>query len=112
MALARKPQQDILVRTVIIMGLKGDSMGRNVIVNFKIMPESPETNLEEIEKKIREMNFGNITDVKVEPIAFGLKAIRMLMILPDEGNIADETQEKIKNIEGIHEVEIDGVTLI
>ena len=87
-------------------------MGRNVIVNFKIMPESPEIDLDSVEKEVRDLNLGNVTDVKIEPIAFGLKALRMLIILPDEGNIAEETRDKIKSIEGVHEVEIDGVTLI
>ena len=87
-------------------------MGRNVIVNFKIMPENPEIDLGGVEKEIRGLNLGNVTDVKIEPIAFGLKALRMLIILPDEGNIAEETKDKIKSVKGVHEVEIDGVTLI
>ncbi len=87
-------------------------MGRNVIINFKIMPENPEVDLNKIEENIRNSNLGNITDVKIEPIAFGLKALRILMIVPDEGNVAEEIREKIKEIEGVHEVDIDGVTLI
>jgi elongation factor 1-beta len=80
----------------------------NVAVELKIMPESIETDIikikEEISKKMK------IQDSKIEPIAFGLKALKILVIVPDKGN--EDLESKIKNIKGVSEVETESVTLV
>ncbi|MEM5872421.1 MAG: elongation factor 1-beta [Candidatus Aenigmatarchaeota archaeon] len=80
----------------------------NVAITLKILPESPEIDLErlkqDISKKIK------VQDVKVEPIAFGLKALKILVIAPDEGS--DKIESEIKSIKGVSEVEVESVTLI
>jgi len=80
----------------------------DVAVTLKIMPESPDIDLEkikgEISKKIE------IKDSKVESIAFGLKALKVLVVIPDKG--VDELKEDLKNIDGISEVDVESVTLI
>ena len=80
----------------------------NVAVALKIMPESPETDLEkiksEISKKIR------IQDSKIEPIAFGLKAQKILVIVPDKET--GEIESKIREVNGVSEVETESVTLV
>jgi elongation factor 1-beta len=80
----------------------------NVAVTLKIMPESPDIDLEktkdEISKKIE------IKDSRIESIAFGLKALKILVVIPDKG--VDELKEDLKNIDGVSEVEIESSTLI
>ena len=80
----------------------------NVAVALKIMPESPETDLEkiksEISKKIK------LQDSKIEPIAFGLKALRILVIVPDKET--GDLENKLKSIKGVSEVETESVTLV
>ncbi len=49
-----------------------------VLVKIKIMPETPNVNLKEIEKKAKEMTEqeeGKNPRTEIEPIAFGLNAI-------------------------------------
>ena len=79
-----------------------------VAVEFKIMPESPETDLEkiklEISKKIK------IQDSKIEPIAFGLKSLRILVIVPDKET--GDIEGKIREIKGVSDVEAGSATLL
>jgi len=69
----------------------------------KIMPSSPDANLQEIENKAKEsmekLNAKNISFEEKE-IAFGLKAIMMKMAWPEEQNteIIETTLSKIENV--------------
>jgi len=80
----------------------------DVAVSLKIMPESPDTDLERVKEEISKKV--EVKDSKIEPLAFGLKALKILIIVPDEGmkNIENE----IKSINGISEVEIESSTVI
>jgi len=81
----------------------------NVAITLKIMPDSPERDLdkirEEISKKVK------IQDYNTEDIAFGLKALRILIIKPDTGGTED-IEKQIKEIEGVGGVEVESVTLV
>ncbi|MFQ6020569.1 MAG: elongation factor 1-beta [Candidatus Aenigmatarchaeota archaeon] len=81
----------------------------DVAITLKIMPDSPETNLENIKEEIAKLV--KIQDSKIEPIAFGLKALKILVITPDTGG-TEELEAKIKTIDGIAEVEVESVTLV
>ena len=80
----------------------------NVAVALKIMPETSETDLEkirsEISKKIK------IQDSKIEPIAFGLKSLKILVVVPDKET--GDIEGKIREIKGVSEVETGSATLI
>jgi elongation factor 1-beta len=80
----------------------------NVAVALKIMPESPDVDMEkiklEISKKIK------LQDSKIEPIAFGLKALKILVIVPDKET--GDLENKLKSIKGISEVETESATLV
>lgn len=76
-------------------------------MNLKIMPVSPETDLEkvkaEIAKKIK------VQDAKIEPLAFGLNALKILVVVPDG---QQNVEEEVRKIEGVGEVEIESTTLL
>ncbi len=76
-------------------------------MTLRIMPASAETDLEkvknEIAKKIK------VQDAKIEPIAFGLKALRILVVVPDG---QQNVEEEIRKIKGVGEVEIESTTLL
>ena len=80
----------------------------NVIVALKIMPDSPETDLENIKAEISKKM--KIQDSKIEPIAFGLKALKILVIVPDKQS--NNIEDQIREIKGISEVETESVTLV
>jgi len=72
-------------------------------VKIKIMPTSPEVNLDEIKEKIRAL----IKDCKFEevPIAFGLKAIIILFAWPEDKELG-KLEEEIKQIENISSIQV------
>lgn len=88
-------------------------MARNVILTLQIMPESVEVSLESIKAELKKMPvIGQIKDMKEEPVAFGLKALKVLTILPDEGGLTDKIEEAVRKIKGVQSAETVGVTLI
>lgn len=75
-----------------------------VIVSFKIMPESIETDLEKLEEKIKK----EISPQKIEkePIAFGLFALKVTKLIPEESGELEKVENRIKSLEGVGEVEV------
>ena len=79
----------------------------NVSVIAKIYPEDP-SKLEELKKNLEKL--GRIADARVEEIGFGVKALRVMIIVPDsEGG---DMEEKIKGIKGVSQVQIEEVNLV
>jgi len=76
-------------------------------VVFKVYPENGEE--EKVSKRIAEALKPN--GIQLEDIAFGIKVIKVLFIHEDtEGSSAYE--EKLKNIEGVKEVEVEEESLL
>ena len=78
-------------------------------IQYKIMPESLETNLEklktEIKTKVETFESGVLNDIKEEPIAFGLKAL-IITIALSEDEESDKLETALSEIEGISSVEM------
>ncbi len=75
---------------------------------YKLMPESPETNLEEIQneaRKIVEEFGGENKEYEIQPIAFGLKAIIVFFFYPDNKN-PEPLEEKFANIKNVVSCEL------
>lgn len=73
-----------------------------VILTFKIMPSSPETNLEELTTKVEEKITsygGDVKETKTEPVAFGLKAILVRFSLDEAKGATDPLEDSIKELE-------------
>lgn len=81
----------------------------NVAISIKIMPDSPHVDLEKIKNDINKKL--KIQDSKIEPIAFGLKALKILIVMPDKGG-TEQIENEIRKIKGVAEVEIESVTLV
>jgi elongation factor 1-beta len=86
----------------------------DVVMKLKIMPTDVETSLDAIFERIQEVRGDKveIRDKKIQPIAFGLKALIVMAVMPDEGAIGDEFVERIREIEGVESVEIESVELL
>ena len=82
----------------------------SVAVIMRVMPESPEVNLEELKKALKEKLPG-IQDVKEEPIGFGLKSIKFIAIVNDAGGETDMLEKTLGSIPGVERAEILEVTL-
>ena len=78
------------------------------IVKIKIMPISVETDLEEIKSKSKELvesqNGENIS-FEEEPIAFGLKAIVLFFIWPEDKEL-ENVENELGEIENVNSLEV------
>ena len=84
----------------------------NVIATMKIMPDSPDRDLEELSKKIEEKisEFGKVYKKSMQPVAFGLKALVFAVMMEEKAGGTEPLEEGIRNIEGINDVQITDVT--
>jgi elongation factor 1-beta len=82
----------------------------SVALILKIMPESPEVDLNDLAGKIKEKVAG-VQDVREEPIGFGLKALKMAVVVDDAGGASDAVEEAINSIDGVERAEIVELTL-
>jgi len=80
------------------------------IITFKVMPESPDVDLEPVKEQARNIakEHGAIGEMQVqeEPIAFGLKAVLVLAMYEVEGADFDAIAEKMKGIDRIQSAEV------
>lgn len=84
----------------------------SVIITFKIMPESPEVDLAEVEtigkQKIAEFG-GEVGKVEIEPIAFGLNALKLIFVMDESKGATDSLEADIEAIKGVNSVEVTDV---
>ena len=78
-------------------------------IQFKIMPENLEVNLEDLKTKIKgkveSFESGIFNEAKEEPIAFGLKALIITIALSEDEEV-DSVENAIKEIEGVSSIEL------
>lgn len=88
-------------------------MGR-VFLKLRVMPTDLDVDLEAIKDKIAKLDFKDveIRDVAVKPIAFGLKALLVLAVMPDAEGVSDRFVEEIGKIEGVESVDIEDMELL
>lgn len=83
----------------------------NVLITFRIMPESPETDVEGLLDSL-EARKGQLQCAEKEPIAFGLVALKASFIVEEEGGAASKMEEALRGIDGVKGVETISVTLV
>ncbi len=86
----------------------------DVMLVYRVMPEDPDADLDAIMEEIKKIaeKYGSYKGSVVEKIAFGLKAVKPSIVIPDEGGIVDELEDKLRNIKGIQSAEAVDITLI
>lgn len=84
----------------------------DVIITMRIMPKSPDTNLDSVSEKATQeiANFGGEVGKKeTVPIAFGLKALDLTFVMDESKGSTEELENKIKESEGVNSVEVTDV---
>ncbi len=79
------------------------------IVTLKVMPESPDADLEKIYLETAKFitEFGaKIGKKELEPIAFGLKALVIMFSMSEALGSTDDIEQKIAKIPGVGSVQI------
>lgn len=84
------------------------------IVTLKIMPDSPETDLNALEQKIlssikkfyyeadKEVDYKTV----IEPVAFGLKAIKLTFVMDEKMGSTEKLENEIQTFEDVNSVEV------
>ncbi len=81
-----------------------------VLVVMRILPEDINIDLEELKEKIRNSLPEGYEIVRhdIEPIAFGLKALRLYIIMPEQTEGGTEPLERLVNgVEGVSQAEVE-----
>ena len=82
-----------------------------VLTTMKIMPDSPDVDLEVIKSNIESSmpEGAKLHEMSEEPIAFGLVAIILQFITEDGEGGSEPVEEMVQGIEGVASFEITGV---
>ena len=84
-----------------------------VVVTLKIMPQSPEVNLSELEGKAKKeiIKFCDSKEFRTEiqPVAFGLKALVILFVMDEKIGSTEALEQKISQLDGVESVEVPDV---
>ena len=83
----------------------------DVLTTMKIMPDSPDVDLDAIEATIESSmpEGAKLHDMAEEPIAFGLVAIILQFITDDGEGGSEPVEEMVQAIDGVASIEITGV---
>ncbi|MBT3464694.1 elongation factor 1-beta [archaeon] len=83
-----------------------------VVVTIKIMPKSPDVDLEAIKIKATDViaeQKGEVGKSSIEPMAFGLKSLSLIFIRDESLGSVEDIEEKIKALEGVNSAEVTDV---
>lgn len=81
----------------------------DVAAKIKIMPESIDTDLAELKEKIKSVIPAGADlhgDIVEEPIAFGLKALIVTLIVNDEEGGTEPAEEAFAKVSGVENVQV------
>ena len=87
----------------------------NAIITVRIMPESPDVDLEHV-KKLAEQKIDHFVggqkqkQFEIKPVAFGLKSLDIHFMMDESKGSPDSVAEDIATIEGVQNAEITNVT--
>ena len=83
----------------------------DVAVQLKVMPESPEIDLDELEESLRAAlpEGAEINATDTEDVAFGLVALLAAVVVPDEAGGSDAVEEAFADVEGVESVSVENV---
>ena len=87
----------------------------DVAMIYRMMPESPEVDLERVKNDIKaaaESVGAELNRADVKPVAFGLKALEIVIVMDDKSGKSGELEEKLNAIEGVQGVELTDMSLI
>lgn len=84
----------------------------DVAAQVKVMPTSPDVDLDDLEARLREAlpAGAELTDVEHEDVAFGLVALVVMVIVPDDAGGTETVEAAFGELETVESVTVDSVT--
>ncbi len=85
-------------------------MGK-VAAGIKVMPESPELDLEVLEDRLEAAlpEGAKINGIDREDVAFGLVALFPTVIVPDDAGGTEAVEEAFRSVDGVESVSVEQV---
>jgi elongation factor 1-beta len=85
-------------------------MGK-VAASIKVMPESPEIDLDGLEQRLEQAlpEGARINGFERQEVAFGLVALLPTVIVPDESGGTEAVEESFANLEVVESVDVEDV---
>jgi len=85
-----------------------------VAATLKVMPNSPELDLDALEERLSSAlpEGAKINTVEREDVAFGLIALLPTVLIPDDTGGTDVVEEAFGDVEGVESVGVENVTRI
>lgn len=83
----------------------------DVAAQLKIMPESPDVDLDELEATLESIlpEGASIRGFEREEVAFGLVALLATVVVPDEAGGTEAVEEAFADIAEVESVEVESV---
>ena len=85
----------------------------DVVVTLNIMPDSPSEDLKKIEiaclAKIKAFTGIDNHKIEIQPVAFGLKMLKILFVMAESKGSTDALEADIATIKGVASVEVSDV---
>ena len=84
----------------------------DVLVQLRVLPEDVDTDLEQLQEKIKEVLPEGVSIHKIteEDVAYGLKCLKVVVIMPDDLGGTDPVETAISSIQEVQRVEVEIVS--
>lgn len=81
---------------------------------YRILPKDLEIDVNDLSRRIEDSikDICKIKGTQIKPIAFGLQAILMFVSTNDEANASEKIEERIKNVDGVGEIDVEEMSLL
>jgi elongation factor 1-beta len=85
-------------------------MGK-VAAKLKVMPESPEIDLDELQERLEEAlpEGAEIRGFERDDVAFGLTALLPTVVIPDEAGGTEAVEEAFSEVEDVESISVENV---
>jgi elongation factor 1-beta len=85
-------------------------MGK-VAAKLKVMPQSPEIDLDELQERLEEAlpEGATIKGFERDDVAFGLVALLPTVIVPDDAGGTEAVEEAFQGVEGVESIAVENV---
>jgi elongation factor 1-beta len=85
-----------------------------VIANLRVMPEDPNVDLVKLRDLVTKAIPKGVTlkNIQEKPIAFGLKALNVMITMPDTEGGTDKVEEALRKVPHVQSVETTDVGLL
>ncbi|BAW32232.1 MAG TPA: elongation factor 1-beta [Methanothermobacter sp.] len=79
-----------------------------VLATIKIMPESPEIDMSKLKNEIQSSipKSAELYKIEEEPVAFGLIALKIMVIVDDAAGGTENVEKNLSKIEGVSNIEV------